>query len=123
SQLLSARLAIVSLPPPALGEGCHCVLARCCIDMRRWPGVSNVVPPDWGVLLYWSPRPGAHRRAFLFRARCSSWKCHTGNVQGVPSSGSGDREAGRALAWRGASCPIVLLSTPIIGSGQKTSRL
>ena len=25
----------------------------------------------------------------------------TGNVQGVPSSGCGDREAGRALAWRG----------------------
>jgi hypothetical protein len=33
---------------------------------------------------------------------------HTGNVQGVSSSGFGDREAGRALAWRGAFMPNVL---------------
>src|SRR5215467_9989189 len=34
-----------------------------------------------------------------------SWRCHTGNVQLVLPSGSGDREAGRALAWREAFMP------------------
>src|SRR6516162_9789415 len=34
-----------------------------------------------------------------------SWRCHTGNVQSLPPSGSGDREAGRALAWREAFMP------------------
>ena len=34
-----------------------------------------------------------------------SWRCHTGNVQSIPPSGFGDREAGRALAWREAFVP------------------